>query len=138
MLTTDQSTISVGGQIANINDVDWYQFDLNADLTTFYSSSFNTFATMFDIDYADGLARPDTSISVFDQTGALIYVSNGSNNKADQPAPGQGLNANDLSRGSFSPLDPSIGPVQLPAGKTGSRTRTYYVAVSTSARFPPR
>ncbi|MBW8885870.1 MAG: hypothetical protein JF612_14090, partial [Planctomycetia bacterium] len=41
VLTTDKNTITVGGQIANINDVDWYQFDLNADLTTIYGSGFN-------------------------------------------------------------------------------------------------
>src|SRR5439155_22160677 len=117
VLTTDKNTITVGGQVANLNDVDWYQFDLNADLTTFYSNTYNTFSAIFDIDYADGLARPDTTISVFDQDGTLIYVGRNGNNGPDEPA-GQGSSASDLSRGSFGQLDPFIGSVQLPAGKT--------------------
>jgi hypothetical protein len=135
-LTVDKNTISVGGQIANINDVDWYQFDLNADLTTFYASGFNTWASIFDIDYADGIARPDTTISVFDQSGALIYIGRNGSPTSDLPAAGQGANADDLSRGSFGQQDPYVGTVQLPAGKTGSRTRTYFVAVSTDRSIP--
>src|SRR5205085_535311 len=91
VLTTDRNTITVGGQVANINDVDWYQFDLNADQTTFYSTTFNTFSAIFDIDYADGLARPDTTISVFDQNGTLIYVGRNGNETSDQATSGSDL-----------------------------------------------
>src|SRR5262249_49784570 len=65
-----------------------------------------------------------------------IYIGRNGANSADQPAPGKGANADDLSRGSFGQQDPYIGSAQLPAGKTGSRTRTYYVAVSTHRSIP--
>jgi hypothetical protein len=137
VLTTDHNTLTVGGQIANINDVDWYRFDLNADQQTIYGGGFNTFAAIFDMDYADGLARPDTTISVFDQDGTLIYIGRNSNNAADGPAAGQGSSASDLNRGSFGQLDPFIGSVQLPAGKIQANVlRTYYVAVSTDRSIP--
>ncbi len=31
-----------------------------------------SWATMFDIDYADGIGRPDTTISIFDDNGTLL------------------------------------------------------------------
>jgi hypothetical protein len=140
LLVTDKNTISVGGQISSLNDVDWYQFDLNAPLTQIFGGGLTSFATMFDIDYADGLARPDTTISVFDSSGSLIYVGRDGSNQADQPGASQGLNADDLSRGSFGQFDANIGSVQLPAGKTTAngpfRPQTYYVAVSTSRNLP--
>ncbi|MEM6980445.1 MAG: cyclic nucleotide-binding protein, partial [Planctomycetota bacterium] len=85
-------------------------------------------ATVFDIDYADGLGRADTALYVFDANGALILIGGDSNVADDQRAPGNTSNA-DLSRGSAGTGDPFIGSAELPEG-------TYYVAVSNQQRGP--
>ncbi|HUP79475.1 MAG TPA: hypothetical protein VM260_13065, partial [Pirellula sp.] len=138
LLTSDRNTISVGGNVSSPTDVDWYRFELDYDLIQSiggFNNGGKTFATIFDIDYADGLARPDTVLSVFDANGNLVLVSRNSNVEDDQPIPGQGANTNDLSRGSFGTQDAFIGSVQLPAGVPGSTT-TYYVAVSSNSELP--
>ena len=69
LLTSDKTTLSVGGFIGNVGDVDFYQFDLNVDLIQVIGGSSDggkTWSTIFDLDYADGISRPDTIISVFD------------------------------------------------------------------------
>jgi GEVED domain-containing protein/dockerin type I repeat protein/parallel beta helix pectate lyase-like protein len=140
LLTSDRNVISVGGDLTGLTDVDWYQFTLDVDLVQVIggrSDSAKTWATMFDIDYADGLTRADLNLSVFDDQGRLIYVGRESNIQDDLPAPGQGLDTDDLSRGSFGPRDPYIGSVQLPAGSVGAGvSRTYFVAVSANRRLP--
>ncbi len=129
VLTTDRQAISIAGQLdATLQDVDWYSFNLQ------YSAIRPTalreyFATVFDIDYADGIGRPDTSIYVFDASGRLILSGLGSNVVDDQAG---GLNTSadsDLSRGSSGNLDPYIGSVELPAGQ-------YFVAVTNSSMVP--
>lgn len=138
LLTTDRNTLSVGGNLSNSTDVDWYRFELDYQMIQSISG-FNdggkTFATIFDIDYADGLARADTVLSVFDAAGNLILVSRDSNVEDDLPRPGQGADTADLSRGSFGTQDAYIGSVQMPAGGPGSTT-TYYVAVSSNSQLP--
>ena len=65
LLQVDKGTISVGGQLTTATDVDWYRFDLGFDLMQFvtnYTDGWKTWSTMFDIDYADGLSRPDTTL----------------------------------------------------------------------------
>jgi hypothetical protein len=140
LLTSDRNVISVAGDLTGLTDVDWYQFTLDVDLIQVIgglSDSSKTWATMFDIDYADGLTRADLNLSVFDEQGRLIFVGRESNIADDQPAPGQGLDTDDLSRGSFGPRDPYIGTVQLPAGSVGAGiSRTYFVAVSANRRLP--
>ncbi|HUE72938.1 MAG TPA: GEVED domain-containing protein [Pirellulaceae bacterium] len=144
LLVNDRNVISVAGDLSGEGDVDWYQFELNYDLIQaiggFSDGGFKTFATMLDIDYGDGITRPDTTISLFDEDGNLIFVGRDSDIDEDQPAPGHGADTDDLYRGSFGKLDPFIGTVQLPAGSipagpTGPR-RTYFVAVSTNRRLP--
>ncbi len=145
LLTVDRNTISTSGSISSAGDVDWYRFQL--DLTYVqviggFSDGGKSWSTIFDIDYADGLARADTSLSVFNEFGQLIYVGRDSNIVDDQPstAPGQGLDADDLSRASSGKFDPYIGSVQLPTGLKSSpdapAIRTYYVAVSSNRRVP--
>ena len=140
LLTSDRNVISVAGDLTGLTDVDWYQFTVDYDLIQVISGrsdSAKTWATMFDIDYADGLTRADLNLSVFDDQGRLIYVGRESNIQDDLPAPGQGLDTDDLSRGSFGPRDPYIGSVQLPAGSVGAGvSRTYFVAVSANRRLP--
>lgn len=137
LLATDRNTISVAGEMANAGDVDWYSFTL--DYTDIQSiggvNNFGkTWATMFDIDYADGF-RGDLTLSVFDAQGRLIYVGRDSDIADDQPGAGQGDDFDDLSRGSLGKLDPFIGSVHMPAGGPGSSTR-YYVAISSNERLP--
>jgi hypothetical protein len=138
LLTTDRNVISVAGSLSGANDVDWYSFELGYEMIQAIggvNAGGKTFATIFDIDYADGLTRADTILSVFDSQGRLIMVSRDSNIEDDQPAPGQGANTDDLTRGSVGKLDPFIGPQQMPAGGPGS-TETYYLAISSNAQLP--
>lgn len=136
LLTSDRNTISIAGEIATEGDVDWYQFSLTyEDIQSIsgHNDGSKTWATVFDIDYADGF-RGDLTLSVFDESGRLIYVGRDSNVADDQPGPGQGNDFDDLSRGSVGALDPFIGSVQLDAGST--TPQTYYVAVSSNERLP--
>lgn len=139
LLTTDRNAISVGGNLATDTDVDWYQFSLAYDLIQAIAgknAGGKTWSTIFDIDYADGLSRPDTTISVFDANGNLILVSRDSNITDDQPGSGQGADTDDLSRGSFGTLDSFIGSVQMPAGVVPAGSiSTYYVAISSNAQL---
>ena len=100
---------------------------------------------MFDIQYADGLSRPDTTISVFDQNGNLLLIGRDSQVPDDQKA--SGSNGANVDHGSFGTLDAFIGPVQVPAGGPqpadsaappvgGTGGRRYYIAVSSSAMLP--
>ncbi len=133
LLAVDQNTITVGGQLSSATDVDWYQFDLDFDLLQYvngYTDGFKTWSTIFDIDYADGLARPDTTLSVFDNTGKLILIGRDSNVQDDQ-----GTTTANLSSGTFGKHDAFIGPAQLPAVVPGQK-RTYYVAVTSDQMVP--
>ena len=135
LLSSDRAALAVSGNISGPAVVDWYQFDLDFDLIQVISGSSDggkSFATVFDIDYANGLTRPDTTISVFDASGSLIFVGRDSDIEDDQAGGGQGLDSDDLSRGSAGNLDPFIGSTNLPA----AASRTYYVAISSNSRLP--
>ncbi len=154
LLQSDRNTLSVAGTIDGEGDIDWYSFALNYEQIQSIggvNNGLQTWATVFDIDYADGF-RGDLTISVFDDTGKLIFVGRDSDIEDDQPAAGQGTDFDDLSRGSIGKLDPFIGSVQLPAGMpTGggggeaggpvvepdpSKQLRYYVAISSNERLP--
>ena len=137
LLQTDRNTISVAGQLSGSGDIDWYTFTLDYDLIQSIagvSGGAKTWATLFDIDYADGF-RGDLTLSVFDAAGRLLYIGRDSDIADDQPASGQGNDFDDLSRGSNGKLDPFIGSVQMPAGGPGSTTR-YYIAISSNEQLP--
>lgn len=134
LLQTDQATISVAGAVSGHTDVDWYTFTLDYDKVQKYAPDFS-WETMFDLDYGDGF-RGDLTISVFNPAGKLIYIGRESNVDDDQPSVGQGIDFDDLTRGSAGRLDPFIGPVHLPAGMVGSVTEQYYVAVSSNEWLP--
>jgi hypothetical protein len=137
LLQTDRNTISVAGEMANAGDIDWYTFTLDYDLIQSIagvSGGGKTWATLFDIDYADGF-RGDLTLSVFDASGRLLYIGRDSDIADDEPGAGQGNDFDDLSRGSNGKLDPFIGSVQMPAGGPGSTTR-YYVAISSNEQLP--
>jgi hypothetical protein len=157
LLQTDRNSLSVGGFLTGTGDVDWYAFTVDFDLIQVIGGSSNgtkTWSTIFDIDYADGFSRPDSTMSIFDSNGRLILTSRDSDVQDDQP--GQtGSDIDDLTRGSAGKLDPYIGPVTLPAGNpngaftsnrgTGAppnvrpagHPQRYYVAISHD-QFLPR
>ena len=129
--TKSVTSASVKGRTCadSVRDVEGYTFTLDYDLIQSIagvSGGAKTWATLFDIDYADGF-RGDLTLSVFDASGRLLYIGRDSDIADDQPASGQGNDFDDLSRGSNGKLDPFIGSVQMPAGGPGSTTR-YYVA----------
>lgn len=134
LLTSDRNTLAVSGTLSNGSDVDWYTFEMGFDLIQVISGLSDggkTFSTIFDIDYADGLTRADTTLSVFDDQGRLILVSRDSDIEDDQA----NNDTEDLSSGSFGRLDPYIGSVQLPTATPGSTFR-YHVAISSNQRLP--
>ncbi len=125
LLESDRNAISIAGSLSADDDVDFYQF--NSDYaSTIYGPSIEripgvnaadkTWSTVFDIDYADGLTRADSSLIVFDGSGVPILIGRESNVADDQPAAGMGIDLSDLTRGSGGQLDPFIGPVSLPTG----------------------
>jgi hypothetical protein len=151
LLNTDRGTLGVAGTLDTAADVDWYRFDVWYDSTQ-QSQSYepaNTtldrryFATTFDIDYADGFARPNTNLWIYDSAGRLVLVGRDSNVAEDRPAGGT-AGTTDAARGSMGELDPFVGPVELPAAGFSATTGavagftpgTYYVAVSSNARLP--
>ncbi len=136
LLASDRNTISLAGYLSGRTDVDWYRLEI--DFKAIQSMGGindmgSIFSTIFDIDYADGMGRPDLSLWVFDEQGRLIYMSRDSNVADDRPIPGvAGTELDDLNRGSLGGRDPYIGPAYLP-----ERNRVYYVAV-TSVRATPQ
>jgi hypothetical protein len=121
VLQTDRGTLSLSGNLDLPSDVDFFQVTVEYD--SIQGAGPNPHASMiFDIDYADGLARPNTTLWVFDSEGRLILRGTGSNVAEDRPRPLAGSDMADLSRGSVGTLDPYIGPVQLPAVSGRQRT----------------
>lgn len=140
VLASDRGSLVVTGAIGNVNstnvnarlaDVDIYEVDLfSQQIEPDVFNSENRFVpTTFDIDYADGLGRVNTSVSVYDASGRLILHSRDSNIADDRGEPTQGVDSTDLTGGSAGSLDAFIGPVELPEGR-------YYVAVSSAAVVP--
>ncbi len=111
---TDLGAISVAGQLSGGSNM--IRFSLGD--TDMLSSSFQTrYPVVIDVDYADGLNRPDTSAYLFGNNG--IYIGTSSNvvdDQANPVAPLAGSEFADLTRGSFGSRDPFIGTVELPRG----------------------
>jgi hypothetical protein len=138
LLSTNQGAINVAGNVAAPTQVTWYKFEANYNLLQAIAglnAGNKSVAAMFDVNYADGLSRPDTTISVFDSNGMLIYEGRGSNVPDDQASNSPGA-ASNLSFGSYGKLDPYVGAVQLPAGAGSGNPLTYFVAISSSAMLP--
>ncbi len=132
VLNSDRGTLGVAGNLSALGDVDFYQFEVAFDSVQNiggFTNSVQHLATVLDIDYADGLARANTRITVFDSNGNVVLHASDSNIADDQPAPLNGTDMDDLSRGSAGTLDPFVGTQELPVG-------TYYVAISSDARIP--
>ncbi|TWU66701.1 tandem-95 repeat protein [Crateriforma conspicua] len=140
LMTSDRGSLVVNGEIGNsqnvtaaarVNDLDVYQVDLfNQQLEPDVFNSEQRFVqATFDIDYADGLGRLNTSLAVYDSTGRLILHSRDSNVADDQGQPTAGVDTDNLTAGSAGTADAYIGPVELPEG-------TYYVVVSNASAVP--
>lgn len=126
---TDRAALSIAGELTNANDVDWYRFDINQDVIQDPGLE-QHLSAVIDVDYADGLSRPNTSLWLFyqpPQGGAiqLAYFGTDSNIADDLGAPLKGTNVNDLSRGSAGLLDAFLGTQELPSG-------TYYLALTSN------
>ena len=141
LLGSDQGTISIAGALSGRTDVDWYRMtvDYNDSIQSIrngvagagdsgLTDTDSIWATMFDIDYADGMARPDLTMWVFDGNGRLILIGGNSDVSDDQPEPITGASIEDLSRGSAGAKDPFIGTAYLPEGNG----TTYYIAITSS------
>jgi hypothetical protein len=136
LLSTDNGGISIAGELSGAQDLDFYMLDI--DQTNIVGGVGSGHASVvFDIDYADGLDRPDTSINIyreeplaiFGTTYRLVYSGDGSNIAEDQPRPLAVNDMADLSRGSAGNRDAYIGPIALPEGR-------YLVGISSAARQP--
>jgi len=146
VLQNSGNVIDVAGSLDNQLDVDWYTFTLNYEQVQKIqgaSDGLRTFAAMLQINYADGLGRPDTTMSVYDAQGRLILVARGGEIADSLPRPnvgGIGVDSGNLGHGSFGPNDPTIGPIQMPAGspldEDGNVKITYYVAITSDRLLP--
>ena len=127
LLASDRGALSIAGNIRTLDDIDFYEMQVAFQATT--GSMFQHAPTVFDVDYASGLSRPDTIISVFDSFGRLLLIGRESNVADDRSGALDEGSLADLSRGSLGALDPFIGPVDLPEA-------TYFVSVTSNARIP--
>ncbi|RMF98938.1 MAG: hypothetical protein D6741_09015, partial [Planctomycetota bacterium] len=135
LLAVDQNTISLAGSLSGATDVDWYR--LTVDYEGIQSigginDAGSLWSAIFDIDYADGMARPDLSMWVFDSSGRLILAGENSNVGDDQPDPLDTMTIEKLDRGSVGARDPFIGTVTLPEGNG----QVYYIAVTSTLAVP--
>ena len=118
---TDRGAVSAAGRLQGLNDQDVYSFQVHRDDDA--TDGDEAVSVAFDIDWADGLTRPDTAISVLRQNGdgtfSLIAQGNDSNIADDIITPivlGQPTTQNDLSRGSQGNRDALVGPMKLAPG----------------------
>ncbi|MDP7304021.1 MAG: hypothetical protein QGG09_13030, partial [Pirellulaceae bacterium] len=126
LVAVDRATLGIAGVLSDSADVDFFRFEVDFEDTVVSPTSFET---VFDLDYADGLARANMIISVFDDTGSLILTSREANVAEDRPGNVGTSDIDDLSRGSVGASDPYIGGVELSPGD-------YYVAVTSDAQMP--
>jgi len=141
ILATDRSTISLASRQETFSEVQWYRFTLDfqsVQAIPGYNDGPKGIPLIFDVDYADGIARPDMTMALFEQVeptvAGLKFIALGRSSSIgdDQPPPLGGSGANDLSRGSFGKLDPFLGSIQLVEGTI----KTYYVAITSDAMLP--
>jgi hypothetical protein len=140
LLAMDRGAISVSGSLG-VGDVDWFRFSLDyndIDGSSLVPDEFPNLTTLvntvFDLDYADGLGRPNLEMFVYDSNFQLILMNRDSNVADDRPGPLAGSGVNDLNRGSVGTNDAYIGNIALPAtaplsSANGAAPETYYVAI---------
>ncbi len=132
VMDADRGALAVRGTVGSTNDVDFYQFEVNYTHTQQIggvSLKAPQVPVVFDLDYADGVARADMTMAIYDSQGRLILIGRDSNIADDQPGPVSGSNTDDLSRGSVGIFDPFVGAVELPGG-------IYTLAVTNNRQVP--
>ena len=120
------------GTISAINDVDFFRFTVNYTHIQQIAGVGLTaphVPVVFDLDYADGVARADLTMAIYDSNNRLILIGRDSNITDDQPGPQEGGDLDDLSRGSVGKFDPFVGTVELPGG-------SYTLAVFNNRQLP--
>ncbi len=127
LLETDRGTLSIGGSLSARVDIDFYE--MTVDYSASVNNRFQHASVVLDVDYADGLSRPDSVLTIYDAFGRLIFIGRDSNISDDRSGPLDGGDLSDMSRGSVGDRDPYIGPIELPEG-------TYFVGVSSNDRLP--
>lgn len=131
VLSNDRGAASIAGNLANANDIDWFDFSILRDSIQSVSATNGPHQSVtFDIDYADGFGRANTQLWIFQRNAAgtltLVATADNSNIQDDQPqATLQGV-VSDLTRGSKGTRDAYIGPIELPVGN-------YTVAISNAS-----
>ena len=134
---TARGGVSIGGELSNAADVDVYRFEVTQQEVL-----------TFDIDFADGLSRADTSVYLFREVASGLRGLNGfysgseyltnyqliaggedSNIADDLRRPLSGSNSDLLSAGSEGVGDAFLGPVTLPRGN-------YAIAVTSKGTVP--
>ncbi|MEY4179435.1 MAG: hypothetical protein RLY70_3009, partial [Planctomycetota bacterium] len=139
VLAQDRSTLSIGGSLTGTGDVDFYQFRVSYTSTSGIAGPQLYVPMVFDVDYADGFTRPNSSVAVYQrnvvpfigQVDELVLIGRDSNVAEDRARPFSGSDLDDLSRGSGGSQDPYIGVVDLPSSST-----PYYVAVHHNQQMP--
>ncbi len=134
LLETSLGGISVAGSLSTARDIDFYRVDIRQEDILGTANGF--VPVIIDLDYADGLNRPDTSLNVFQAESSqfggqyrLIYSGDAANIADDLAKPFAGNDLSDLSRGSVGTKDGFIGPIPLAPG-------SYLIAVSSAAMRP--
>ena len=113
---TDRGALSIAGTLndfGTVREIDAYTFEVDYKLTEVATA---VIPLTIEVDYADGLERPDTVVSVYDSGGTLLFVGNDSNLAEDLPAALHGNDFDDLTRGSINTHDAYIGPITLSSG----------------------
>ncbi|MQG87358.1 MAG: tandem-95 repeat protein [SAR202 cluster bacterium] len=144
VMESERGVISIAGMLHEESpgtpgwDVDWYSFkvdpqELSPDATDALGEGWS-WPLVVDVDYADGLGRPNTRISIFNSSGALIYSGSDSNITDDRPLPLAERETADLSRGSVGASDPFLGPISFPP--TLEPDEFYFLAISHEEHVP--
>jgi hypothetical protein len=127
---TDRGAVSVAGVIDATPDT--YSFNVGRDALQGVNPTDNSLGIVIDIDWADGLTRPNTNAYLFNGT-TLIAIgtdSNVSDDRITPIVPGQPSTQKDLSRGTHGTRDAFIGPLEL------SPTGDYQVIVANNGQVP--
>ncbi len=139
LLTSSTNEIRVAGSLTSDTQVQWFKMQLDYNLIQSigdFSTALKTFATMFHVEYADGLAGPDTTLSVFDQNGNLLLIGRDSQQVDNQPRPPSstmGADAGNLSHGSFVRSTPRLAACKCRPAPRAARK----AALRTTSRFHP-
>ncbi|XZE21482.1 tandem-95 repeat protein [Pirellulaceae bacterium SH449] len=107
---TDLQAISVAGTLASSFAEHRIVFSVGIPTSGLVgaASGSATYPIVLDIDYADGLNRPDLQMTLLNAAGTQIAFSASSNVFDDQAGPLRGADLADLSRGSVGTGDPFI------------------------------